>query len=78
MFTRWKLYRKFRKEVDRKAVEREAVAWTKAYFKRRGIPNWTSEYQNTFAVHVLKYVENYVHSYAKAKLNKEITKSSSE
>jgi hypothetical protein len=68
MWERFKLYRKFRKEVDREALAREAVAWTKDYFRKRRIPHWTSEYQNTFAVHVTKYIEAYIHAYDKRRL----------
>jgi hypothetical protein len=65
MFRRWKLYRQFKKEVNRDALYNEAVAWTKAHFKKRGVPSWTSEYQNTFAAHVFKYCQGYLHAYAK-------------
>lgn len=68
MWERFKLYRKFRKEVSRDDVALEAIAWTKAYFKKRGIPTWTSEYQNTFGIHVTKYIEAYIHAYAKRRL----------
>jgi hypothetical protein len=71
MLKRFKLYLQFRKEVDRVALKKEAVAWTKAYFKKRRIPNWTAEYQNTFAIHVQKYMAAYIHTYAKIKLNQE-------
>lgn len=63
-----KLYYKFRKEVDLDAVAIEAVAWTKASFKRRGVPVFSSEYQNTFAIHVGKYIAGYVHAYAKRRV----------
>jgi len=65
MFKKWKLYRQFKKEVDQEALYQEAVKWTKASFKRRGIPNWSSEYQNTFGAHVLKYCQAYLSAYAK-------------
>ena len=68
MWERFKLYLQFRKEVNRLALRVEAVAWTKSHFKKRGVPHWTSEYQNTFAVHVQKYMESYVHAYAKRRL----------
>ena len=69
MFKKFKLMRQFKKEVNKDALYREAVEWTKAYFKRRGIPNWTSEYQSTFAVHTMKYCQNYLHAYAKRRYN---------
>lgn len=65
MFKKFKLFRQFKKEVDRDVLYREAVNWTKTYFKRRGVPTWTSEYQNTFAAHVMKYSQAYLHAYAK-------------
>jgi hypothetical protein len=78
MWERFKLYRQFRKEVDRDALAREAIAWTKAYFKKRGIPTWTSEYQNTFGVHVTKYMSAYIHAYAKRRLAEHRNKQLSE
>ena len=77
MLKKYKLMREFKREVDKDALYREAVEWTKAYFKRRGIPNWTSEYQNTFAVHTMKYRQAYLHAYAKRRYQEhlaEITK----
>lgn len=75
MLKKWKLYRQFRKEVDKDILYKEAVLWTKAYFKRRGVPNWTSEYQNTFAVHTAKYCQAYLHAYAKRRYQEELSKS---
>ena len=65
MFKKWKLYRQFKKEVDKTALYNQAVEWTKDYFKRRGVPNWSSEYQNTFTAHTLRYVNSYLNAYAK-------------
>jgi hypothetical protein len=65
MFKKFKLYRQFKKEVNKTLLYEEAVLWTKASFKRRGVPNWSSEYQNTFQVHVFKYCQNYLNAYAK-------------
>ena len=65
MFKKFKLYRQFKKEVNKTALYNEAVEHTKASFKRRGVPSWTSEYQNTFQVHVLKYCQGYLSAYAK-------------
>jgi hypothetical protein len=65
MFKKFKLYRQFKKEVDKTALYNQAVEYTKASFKRRGVPNWSSEYQNTFQVHVLKYCQGYLSAYAK-------------
>jgi hypothetical protein len=65
MFKKWKLYRQFKKEVDKDALYNEAVVWTKAYFKKQGIPRWSSEYQNTFGAHVFKYCQGYLNAYAK-------------
>lgn len=65
MFKKFKLFRQFKKEVNKDALYREAVEWTKTHFKRRGVPTWTSEYQNTFAVHTMKYCQSYLHAYAK-------------
>jgi hypothetical protein len=76
MWERFKLYLKFRKEVDREALARQALAWTKDYFRKRRVPHWTSEYQNTFSVHVQRYTEAYIHAYAKRRLAEhKITKS---
>lgn len=69
MFARWKQYRQFRKEVDKNALRLEAIAWTKAYFKKQNVPSWTHEYQYTFAAHVTRYTEAYLHAYAKRRLN---------
>lgn len=71
MFKKFKLMRQFKKEVNKDALYTEAVTWTKGYFKKRGIPSWTSEYQNTFAVHVLKYCQAYLHAYAKRRYQEE-------
>jgi hypothetical protein len=68
MFKKMKLRRQFRKEIDQKALYNEAVTWTKAYFKKRGIPHWTSEYQNTFSLHVSKYCLSYIHAYVKRRM----------
>lgn len=65
MFKKWRLYRQFKKEVDKTALYNEAVNWTKAYFQKRGVPNWTSEYQNTFTAHTLRYMNSYLSAYAK-------------
>jgi len=65
MLKKWKLYRQFKKEVDKTALYNEAVLWTKDYFRKRGIPNWTSEYQNTFTAHTVRYMHSYLQSYAK-------------
>jgi hypothetical protein len=65
MFKKFKLMRQFKKEVERVALYNQAVGWTKAYFKKRGVPNWSSEYQNTFTAHVLRYTNAYLSSYAK-------------
>jgi hypothetical protein len=71
MFTRIKRYYQLRKEVDRTMLRRQAVEWTKQYFKQRGVPTWTHEYQYTFATHVEEYMKSYLHSYAKVRLNQE-------
>ena len=68
MFEKFKLRRKFRKEVDKDILYKEAVASTKAYFKRRGIPHWTSEYQNTFAIYTMRYCNVYLHAHVKKRL----------
>lgn len=68
MFARWKQYRQFRKEVNKDVLRAQAIAWTKAYFKRQGIPHWTHEYQYTFAAHVTRYMESYLHAYAKRRI----------
>jgi|LakMenEpi03Aug12_release.lakeMendotaPanAssembly.Ray.scaffolds.fasta_scaffold2304510_1 hypothetical protein len=65
MFKKFRLYRQFKKEVDKTALYNQAVEWTKDYFKRRGVPNWSSEYQNTFTVHTLRYCNSYLNAYAK-------------
>jgi hypothetical protein len=65
MFKKFKLYRQFKKEVDKTNLYNEAVEYTKTSFKRRGIPSWSSEYQNTFQVHVFKYCQGYLNAYAK-------------
>lgn len=65
MFKKWKLLRQFKKEVDKTALYNQAVTWTKAYFRKRGTPTWSSEYQNTFSAHVLRYTNSYLSSYAK-------------
>jgi hypothetical protein len=67
MFKKFKLYRQFKKEVDKTTLYNEAVLWTKDYFRKRGIPNWSSEYQNTFQVHVFKYCQSYLNAYAKSR-----------
>jgi hypothetical protein len=72
MFKKFKLMRQFKKEVNKDLLYREAVAWTKAHFKKRGVPNWTSEYQNTFAAHTLKYCQAYLHAYAKRRYNEHL------
>jgi hypothetical protein len=71
MFKRIQLYYQFRKEVDRVKLKKQAVAHTKFYFKRQGIPNWTNEYQHTFAVHVERYMQAAIHHYAKLKLKEQ-------
>lgn len=68
MFKKFKLRRQFRKEIDQASLHAEAVAWTKAYFKRRGIPVWSSEYQNTYAVHVFKYCLAYTNAYVNRRM----------
>ena len=73
MFKKFKLFRQFKKEVNKDALYREAVDWTKSHFKKRGVPSWTSEYQNTFAVHVVKYTQAYLHAYAKRRYQEELT-----
>ena len=65
MFKKLKMMRQFKKEINQTLLYNEAVQWTKDYFKRRGVPNWTSEYQNTFAAHTLRYVHSYKSAYAK-------------
>jgi hypothetical protein len=71
MLKRFKLYLKFRKEVDRVALRIEAVSWTKAYLKSHRVPNWTSEYQTMFPIYVQKYTEAYLHNYAKVRLSEQ-------
>jgi hypothetical protein len=68
MFRRWKLYRQFRKEVDKTTLYNQAVVWTKDYFKKRGVPTWSSEYQNTFTAHTMRYMNSYLHTYAKRRV----------
>jgi hypothetical protein len=75
VFKKFKLFRQFKKEVDKTALYNEAVTWTKAYFKKRGIPHWSSEYQNTFSIHVLKYCQAYLHAYAKRRYAETVTTS---
>jgi hypothetical protein len=65
MFKKFKLLRQFKKEINQTLLYNEAVAWTKAYFKKRGTPAWTSEYQNTFAAHTVRYMHSYKSAYAK-------------
>ncbi len=68
MFSRWKQYRQFRKEVDKTALKAEAVARAKEYFKQKKVPNWTHEYQYNFATYVTSYMRSYIHAYAKRRL----------
>ena len=74
MFKRFRENKKFRQEIDNDALYRQAVEWTKANFKKRGVPNWTSEYQNTFAVHTLKYCQAYKAAYVKRRRAEEAAK----
>ena len=71
MFTRWKLRRQFKKEIDRDALRLQAIAHTKAYFRQRGIPNWTNEYQHTFAAHVQAYMITQTRAYVKLRLKEQ-------
>ncbi len=74
MFKRFRENKKFRQEIDNDLLYKQAVEWTKAHFKKRGVPSWTSEYQNTFAAHVLKYSQAYKAAYIKRRRAEEAAK----
>ena len=37
-------------------LEKQAHASAKAWFRSRNVPNWTHEYQSTYAIYVSAYI----------------------